>query len=79
MRVLLVNPDYDIERYMGRHFGRMGWVMPPMGVLYLAAQLEREGIDVHVYDAQVESRSLAEILTGYRPDIVGITCATALV
>ena len=43
MKVLLVNPDYEIERYMGRHFGRMGWVMPPMGLLYLAAELEAQG------------------------------------
>ena len=79
MRVLLVNPDFAIERYMGKHFGSMGWVMPPMGVLYLAAQLEREGIDVRVYDAQVEQRALAEVLAEFRPQIVGITCATALV
>jgi radical SAM superfamily enzyme YgiQ (UPF0313 family) len=79
MRVLLVNPDYEIERYMGRHFGRMGWVMPPMGLLYLAAQLEREGIEVEVYDAQIEERPLAAALNEARPEIVGITCATALV
>ena len=79
MKVLLVNPDYAIERYMGKHFGRMGWVMPPMGVLYLAAQLEMDGIDVRVYDAQVEQRPLTEVLTDYDPRIVGITCATALV
>ncbi len=79
MKVLLVNPDYAIERYMGKHFGRMGWVMPPMGVLYLAAQLERDGIGVRVYDAQVEQRPLAEVLGDYSPQIVGITCATALV
>jgi radical SAM superfamily enzyme YgiQ (UPF0313 family) len=64
---------------MGKHFGRMGWVMPPMGVLYLAAQLERDGIDVQVYDAQVEKRPLALVLADYEPRIVGITCATALV
>jgi len=79
MRVLLVNPDYEIERYMGRHFGRMGWVMPPMGLLYLAAQLEAEGLEVAVYDAQVDERSLDEALGGFEPAIVGITCATALV
>jgi len=79
MRVLLVNPDYEIERYMGRHFGRMGWVMPPMGLLYLAAQLEAEGIEVAVYDAQVDERSLDDALTEFEPAIVGITCATALV
>ncbi len=79
MKVLLVNPDYEIERYTGRHFGRMGWVMPPMGLLYLAAQLEAEGIEVSVYDAQVEERPLDEVLTSQEPAIVGITCASALV
>lgn len=79
MKVLLVNPDYEIERYMGRHFGRMGWVMPPMGLLYLAAALEREDIEVEVYDAQIEHRSLETALREARPDLVGITCATALV
>ena len=48
MRVLLVNPDYEIERYMGRHFGRMGWVMPPMGLLYLGARLEEELSLIHI-------------------------------
>jgi len=79
MKVLLINPDYEIERYMGRHFGRMGWVMPPMGLLYLAAQLEAEGVKVAVYDAQVDERSLDEALGEFEPAIVGITCATALV
>ena len=79
MKVLLVNPDYEIERYMGRHFGRMGWVMPPMGLLYLAAELEHQAIEVEVYDAQIEQRSLATALTEGKPEIVGITCATALV
>jgi len=79
MKVLLVNPDYEIERYMGRHFGRMGWVMPPMGLLYLAAQLEQKGIEVSVYDAQIEQRTLVDALTEEAPEIVGITCATALV
>lgn len=77
--VLLVNPDYAIERYMGRHFGRMGWVMPPMGLLYLAAALERRDIGVAVYDAQVAERPLAEVLVEQRPEVVGVTCASALV
>jgi len=79
MKFLLVNPDYEIERYMGRHFGRMGWVMPPMGLLYLAAALENEGIGVSIYDAQIEERSLRDVVAEESPEIVGITCATALV
>lgn len=78
MRALLVNPHYSIERYMGRHLARVGWVMPPMGLLYVAAGLEKEGHTVEVYDAQVDARPLARVLETFQPEIVGITCVSAL-
>jgi len=79
MKVLLINPPYAIERYMGRHLARVGWVMPPMGLLYVAGGLEQAGIAVEVYDAQADGRSLEEVLRSSAPDVVGITCTTALV
>lgn len=78
LKVLLVNPHYSIERYMGRHLARVGWVMPPMGLLYVAAGLEREGHQVEVYDAQIDERPLPGVLEAFRPDAVGITCVSAL-
>jgi len=41
--------------------------------------LEKEGKSVQVYDTQVDQRSLTEVLTVYKPDIVGITCSSSLV
>lgn len=79
MTVLLINPPYEIERYMGRHLARVGWVMPPMGLLYVAASLEQAGFEVHVYDAQIDPRALSQVLAETRPDVVGITCTSAVV
>jgi radical SAM superfamily enzyme YgiQ (UPF0313 family) len=78
MKILLINPHYSIERYMGRHLARVGWVMPPMGLLYVAAALEREKHTVRVYDAQTDPRPLPSVLEEFRPAIVGITCVSAL-
>jgi len=50
---------------MGPHLARVGWVMPPMGLLYIASKLEAEGYDVDVYDAQVDRRSLKDICVVY--------------
>lgn len=63
---------------MGRHLARVGWVMPPMGLLYVAAGLEREGHEVEVYDAQIDERPLPQVLESFRPEVVGITCVSAL-
>lgn len=79
MKVLLINPPYDINKYMGRHLGRIGWVLFLTGLLYIASMLERNGIEVQIYDTQIDQRSLNEVLTTYKPDIVGITCSSALV
>jgi anaerobic magnesium-protoporphyrin IX monomethyl ester cyclase len=80
MRILLVNPPYDIARYMGG-LAKVGWVFPPVGLLYIAAYLRREesSCEVKIYDSQVEERPFEELLGEFRPDLVGITCQSALV
>jgi len=78
LKVLLINPTYAIERYMGQHLARVGWVMPPMGLLYIAAKLEAEGHAVDVYDSQVDRRSIEGVISSFSPDVVGITSVSAL-
>ncbi len=56
-----------------------GSSMPPLGVLFLAAVLEREGYDVEVVPADVLRLSWNEIakkIDDFKPDIVGITTTT---
>ena len=80
MRILLVNPPYDIKRYMGG-LAKVGWVFPPVGLLYIAAYIRKQNQawDVRIYDSQVDERDFRELLGEFSPDIVGITCQSALV
>jgi anaerobic magnesium-protoporphyrin IX monomethyl ester cyclase len=80
MRILLVNPPYDIGRYMGG-LAKVGWVFPPVGLLYIASYLRTHepAWEVRVYDSQVEERAFSELIDEFNPDVVGITCQSALV
>jgi radical SAM superfamily enzyme YgiQ (UPF0313 family) len=80
MKILLVNPPYDIKRYMGG-LANVGWVFPPVGLLYIASYIRKHNTswDVRIYDSQVEDRDFRKLLDEERPDIVGITCQSALV
>jgi radical SAM superfamily enzyme YgiQ (UPF0313 family) len=54
--------------------------MPFLGVAYLAAVLEREGIPVKLLDAWGKNLSFAEIkeqIQGFLPDLIGITCTAS--
>jgi len=77
-RVLLINPPYDIERYMGK-LSSIAFVFPPFGLAYIASLLRESGIDVELFDSQVEERSIRDVVRSSKPDLIGITCVTALV
>jgi radical SAM superfamily enzyme YgiQ (UPF0313 family) len=80
MKVLLVNPPYDIKRYMGG-LAKVGWVFPPVGILYIAAYIRKHNPSwiVRIYDSQVADQDFKGFLDDLKPDIVGITCQSALV
>lgn len=68
MRVLLVNPPATSI------FARLGMSLPPLGLLSIAAVLEREGHEVVVQDFAVDGRVERYDFSGYR--VVGITTDT---
>jgi anaerobic magnesium-protoporphyrin IX monomethyl ester cyclase len=47
-----------------------------MGVAYLAAVSERRGDEVSLFDGNVETESLAEVVSRFQPDVVGISANT---
>ncbi|MDD5686867.1 MAG: radical SAM protein [Elusimicrobia bacterium] len=51
----------------------------PLGLAYIAAVLEQNHHQVKVYDPIVpeQDEKIKELLTDFKPDIVGITCTTA--
>ena len=51
--------------------------LPPLGLAYVAAALEKSGFQVEIYDNYLLERSIEEVKSEVRkrsPDIVGITC-----
>ena len=69
MRFLLVNPFYPLTETPS----------PPLGLAYVAAALERAGVEVEVLDLVVEAYDksrLASMLRDFRPHAVGATAVT---
>ena len=69
MRFLIINPYYSISETPS----------PPLGLAYIAAALEREGIEVKILDLVVfpYSRQLLEsVIKNFAPRIVGTTAVT---
>ncbi len=62
--VLLLNP-----KEKGGFFERM----PPLGLAYIAANLERHDHSVKIIDFEVESRGIGHWLEKYQPQFVGIS------
>ncbi|MFZ5565198.1 MAG: B12-binding domain-containing radical SAM protein, partial [Thermodesulfobacteriota bacterium] len=69
MKCLLINPFYPVSETPS----------PPLGLAYLAAELERAGVEVLLADFVVFPYSrerIEEILKTFAPDFVGLTAVT---
>ncbi|MBI5478789.1 MAG: B12-binding domain-containing radical SAM protein [Deltaproteobacteria bacterium] len=54
-------------------------LVPPLGLMYLAAALRHAGHQVHIYESECRWRDLHRFraaLTAFRPDIVGLSAIT---
>jgi len=78
MKVLLINPPYDVKRYMGK-LSKIAFVFQPIGLSYIASYLRDKNIEVKIVDTQVVTKPLNSVIREFNPDIIGITCVTALV
>jgi radical SAM superfamily enzyme YgiQ (UPF0313 family) len=68
-RILLINPK----------FKHLESILPPTGLSYLAAVLEKHKVSVKILDANALDLSLDNIqeeIASFKPTIVGITCTT---
>jgi len=72
MRVLLINPPMVSADRPGYHH-----LSPPLGIMYLANFLRQVDVEVRILDlVTAHDVDLAEHVTAYRPDIVGISAMT---
>ncbi|MDP2854732.1 MAG: hypothetical protein Q8O28_10885 [Smithellaceae bacterium] len=68
MKILLINPPARKPEYQSI-------VVPPLGLLYVAAHLKSAGFDVGVKDAFAESMDwthFAVFIKDEKPDVLGI-------
>jgi radical SAM superfamily enzyme YgiQ (UPF0313 family) len=79
-KIALVSPPVTARALVGRTASMrlVLNVIPPLGLEYLAAVLERDGYVVRVYDCSIDNSlpQLVQHLRDYQPDVVGITCTT---
>ncbi|MDO8646846.1 MAG: radical SAM protein [Candidatus Diapherotrites archaeon] len=80
MKALLVFPAISLdERYGKKSVGEIGGHLPPLGLCYLAAMLEKQGIECKILDMpaqQLEVKDVLEEIKKFRPDFVGISALT---
>ncbi len=69
--LLLVNPATELA-------DRGTWNRePPVGLLYIAAVLERDGFSCQIVELSIDDRPIEEILAGLPvPRVIGFTCLT---
>lgn len=79
MKVLLTRPAYSPLYQLITSKTRYKEVSPPMGLLYVAAALERDGHQVEIVDGEVDDLTPGELLKRIEassPDIVGAGATT---
>lgn len=79
-KILLIYPPLPMEARYGKGLKDIGAALPPLGLLYLAAAIEKAGYEVKVHDSDLLNSSFNDILNEvghYEPDFIGIYCNTA--
>lgn len=78
MKVLLINPMINQAETLGR-LKRFMTPMPSIGLAYIAAVLEKNGVKVEIVDdffSRMGIGGITERVKNEKPDIVGVSCIT---
>tara|TARA_Y100000310_G_scaffold283462_2_gene305445 strand:- start:4326 stop:5804 length:1479 start_codon:yes stop_codon:yes gene_type:complete len=80
MKVLIVNAPLSLAEQAGNSsLAKVGNLQQPLGVLYIAAVLEKEGFDVIVYDCpqlDITMPELRDLVAKEKPSLIGYSCTT---
>ena len=82
MKILLVFPPLTLNERYSKNVGNVGGHMPPLGLCYMAAVLEREGYSIRIMDCPPNEYNINDVLdevNTFNPDLVGVACITHLV
>ena len=80
VKCILIDPPDIYQKQGANQRTQMHEVYPPLGLLYIAAILKQNGIDVRLVEARsrgLSSQEVVKILEKESPQFVGITAVTA--
>ncbi len=78
--IVLINPAYAVETGKDRKETYQAAILPPLGMLTLAGELEKHHYIVHFIDAEVElmtDEDMLKKIVALKPDVVGMYCISA--
>ena len=84
MRVLLVSPPYPKDKIFRKSMKNLGAVLPPLGIAYIAAMLEKDGHKVKIIDGPAwatvfgyDFDELERDIRDFNPDVIGVSASTS--
>ena len=81
MKVVLIFPPQSLQERYSHDVGNVGGFLPPLGLCYMAAVLERDGHNVKLMDCPANSYTKLDIINyirEFKPDVIGIAAITSL-
>lgn len=82
MKVLLVFPPLSMKERYDKNVAGVGGYLPPLGLCYMAAVLERIGHEVRIIDCPVNNYSTDDVvqeISRFEPNWVGLSAITSLI
>ena len=79
-KVLLLNPPFSLEKRYGRSIAKIGTILIPLGLGYIAAVIDKARYRVKILDCQAENMGKEEIVNyceKERFDVIGVYCNTS--
>ena len=84
MKVLLVCPPYPKDKIFRKSMKNLGAILPPLGIAYIAAMLEKDRHNVKIIDGpawatvfEYDFKDLERDIKDFAPDVVGISASTS--
>jgi len=84
MKVLFISPPYPKDKIFRKSMKSLGAVLPPLGIAYIAAMLEKDGHKVKIIDGPAWATvfgygfdDLEKDVQEFNPDVVSISASTS--
>ena len=84
MKVLLISPPYPKDKIFRKSMQNLGAILPPLGIAYIAAMLEKDSHEVKIIDGPAwatvfgyDFKNLEKDMKDFSPDVIGVSASTS--